>query len=50
MSCPGLQRGLNKTYQVINAPEIGVENDTTRISRYYSKKLEHDILLAQKDY
>ena len=31
---------VNKTYQLIKAPKIGVKDDKTRIGRHYGKKLE----------
>jgi hypothetical protein len=31
---------VNKAYQVIQATELGVEDDTTRVGRHYGKKLE----------
>jgi hypothetical protein len=38
---------VNKTYQVIQAPELGVEDDRTRVGRHYGKKLEEIIQLIK---
>lgn len=38
---------VNKAYQVIEAPELGVEDDDTRVGRHYGKKLEDIIRLIK---
>jgi hypothetical protein len=39
---------VNKTYQVIPAPELGIEDDRTRVGRHYGKKLEDIIHLIKR--
>jgi hypothetical protein len=39
---------VNKAYQVIKAPELGVEDDRTRVGRHYGKKLEEIVQLIKK--
>lgn len=39
---------VNKAYQVIMAPELGVEDDRTRVGRHYGKKLEEIIQLIKR--
>lgn len=39
---------INKEWQVIRAPELGVEDDGTRQGRHYGKKIEDIVDLMQK--
>ncbi len=38
---------VNKAYQVIKAPELGVEDDRTRVGRHYGKKVEDIVQLIK---